>query len=374
MKTKEEIIKNLKNIYGDKYGYELIRDITSKEKVELVCPKHGIFKSRYDHLLNGCGCQECRKENRCQEKWEDFIVKARKIHGDKYEYTKDEDFTGVTSKVKIICPKHGEFKQQGINHIAGQGCPKCYHEKMTGKYKMTTKEFIEEAKKIHGDRYDYSKTEYAGKKNKLKIICPKHGEFEQVAYDHLRGFGCEKCKYDKNRLTKDEFIERAKKIHGDKYSYEKVSYVNNHTPIIVTCKKHGDFRTLPSWILMGLGCPDCKFLRLEAEVEKRLIEENIKYIRHANVRTLPWLGRQSVDFYLPEKNIAVECQGVQHFKPDKRHTNPVEQYKNQVERDERKRSLCQKNGIKLLYFTHEKDTSYDCFKNINDLFEEIKKQ
>lgn len=372
MKTKLEIIEKVKELYGDYYDCSLVDDTGSRGNVKLICPKHGIFEIRYDHLCEGKGCPKCRREKLLDDRWEDFVKRAREVHGNKYEYIRDDDFVGITSRIRIICPIHGEFTQNGVSHVvAKQGCKKCYDESKIGKYKMTTEEFIRKAKEIHGDRYDYSKTVYNGIKNKLKIICPEHGEFWQVAYDHLRGFKCEQCKYDNNRMTLEEFVQRAEEIHGDKYTYNKVKYVSNNVYVTVTCKKHGDFQTHPAWMLMGMGCPYCKESRMENEVRLRLDQEHIKYELHANKKVLPWIGNKSLDFYLPEYKIAIECQGKQHFVPIKQFGGE-NKLKIQIESDCEKKRLCEENGIKLLYYTREKNTPYECFRDIEMLIKEIR--
>ena len=136
--------------------------------------------------------------------FEEFIVKAREVHGDKYDYSKVE-YVNQLTKVCIICPTHGEFEQTPDSHLHGHGCPKC-----VGKNK-TTEQFIEEAREVHGDKYDYSKTYYNGAFKKVTIICPIHGEFWQKPTMHLIGQGCPKCS-GKNKLTTEQFIEEAKKI------------------------------------------------------------------------------------------------------------------------------------------------------------------
>ena len=123
--------------------------------------------------------------------------------------------------------------------------------------KKTKEEFIAKAKLVHGDKYDYSKVEYVGALTKVCIICPKHGEFCQEANSHLRGQGCPKCKYEKQTCTTDEFIAKAKKIHGDKYDYSKVEYVNDRTKVCIICPKHGEFWQTPNHHLSGCGCPKC---------------------------------------------------------------------------------------------------------------------
>ena len=124
--------------------------------------------------------------------------------------------------------------------------------------KLTQEEFIERSKRIHGDKYDYSKVEYKNKDSKVIIICPIHGEFEQVANSHMRGVGCKKCYDDSKRSNLDEFVLKAKEIWGDRLSYEKVNYISSKDKIIVTCKQHGDWETTPNHILSGNGCPQCK--------------------------------------------------------------------------------------------------------------------
>lgn len=127
--------------------------------------------------------------------------------------------------------------------------------------KRTTEEFIELARQVHGDKYDYSKTVYVNKRSKVIITCPIHGDFEQNAHSHLNGRGCPKCgvrKSSKTRLTKTEkFIEKCRQKHGDKYSYDKVVFTKSRDKVIITCPIHGDFEQRASHHLSGQGCPKC---------------------------------------------------------------------------------------------------------------------
>ena len=122
---------------------------------------------------------------------------------------------------------------------------------------MTSEEFINKAKQIHGNKYDYSKVHYVNNHTKICIICPIHGEFEQMPYHHLRGSGCSTCARQKQTLTKDEFVERANKIHNNKYNYSKVEYINSDTKICIICPEHGEFWQTPYNHLMGKGCKKC---------------------------------------------------------------------------------------------------------------------
>ena len=188
---------------------------------------------------------------------EEFIKKAREVHGSKYDYSKVE-YSNSKTKVCIICPGHGEFFQSSNAHLQGKGCPKCGINIRIEKTKMSTAEFIAKAQEIHGNKYDYSKTEYSNSRTKVCIICPDHGEFWQTPTLHLQGNGCPKCS-GKNKLTTEEFIEKARKVHGDKYDYSKVDYKNNHTKVCIICPDHGEFWQTPSNHLKKQGCPKCGF-------------------------------------------------------------------------------------------------------------------
>jgi hypothetical protein len=128
-------------------------------------------------------------------------------------------------------------------------------ENNMGKLK-TTEEFIRRAKKVHGDKYDYSKVEYKGTHTKVCIICPIHGEFFQTPNNHLHGQGCLACG-GRKQLTKEEFIQKAREVHGDKYDYSKVEYVNKNTKVKIICPIHGEFEQEPNSHLEGKGCPNC---------------------------------------------------------------------------------------------------------------------
>ena len=241
---------------------------------------------------------------------EQFIEKARRIHGDKYDYSKVE-YVNNHTKVCIICPEHGEFWQTPNSHISQrQGCPRCY-----GNKKYTTEEFIEKAKKIHGDKYDYSKVEYVNNFTKVHIICPEHGEFLESPQHHLEGHGCKKCS-NRNRPSTEEFIEKAKKIHGDKYDYSKVEYgKNNKEKVEIICPKHGSFYMKPvNHTVQHQGCPECskenKSLG-ELKIKNFLDSLNIKYIH--DKASIKCLGRKRPDFYLPDYNLVIEYDGKQHF-------------------------------------------------------------
>ena len=234
--------------------------------------------------------------------------------------------------------------------------------------KLTISDFVKRARDIHGNKYDYSKVEYINSKTKVCIICPEHGEFWQAPYSHLNGQGCPKCAGN-IKLNTNEFINKAREVHGDKYDYSKVNYVDTHTKICIICPEHGEFWQTPADHLRGIGCPNCNSSKLESEIRLMLNEQGIKY--KCRERKIPWLKGLELDFYIPDKNIAIECQGRQHFKPVEIFGGE-EAFKYTIENDSTKRKLCEKNGIKLLYYSNLGiEYPYKVFENKEELLKEI---
>ena len=151
----------------------------------------------------------------------------------------NNDSTIITLK----CKEHGEFNisiKEILESENGILCPKCLSDKNILKRLNNFRNFLLKARKIHGDKYNYDKVCYKKGHEKVEIICPIHGSFLQTPSSHLSGRGCKKCA-GLDKLTTEEFIERAIKVHGDRYDYSKTKYVNHRTKVIITCKEHGDF-------------------------------------------------------------------------------------------------------------------------------------
>lgn len=151
-----------------------------------------------------------------------FIERSNVIFGNKYDYSKVE-YMNNSTPVTIICPIHGEFKKTPNHHLNGQGCPTCAKIARVEKKTLSNEEFIEKARKVHGEKYDYSKVKYTGRRKLLTIICPIHGEFKQIANNHLQGEGCPICGRNKtiesSTMPFQEFVKKAKEKYGDRYSY-----------------------------------------------------------------------------------------------------------------------------------------------------------
>ena len=285
----KNFIEKAHEVHGDKYDYSKVDYVNSLTKVCIVCPIHGEFFVRpSDHTHNHVGCQKCSGCYRSNKN--EFIEKAQKIYGNKYDYSKVEYINNKT-KVCIICHEkdkygneHGEFWQRPNDHLSGYECPKC-----GGNHMPTTEEWIKKAQIIHENKYDYSKVHYIDAHTKVCIICPTHGEFWQTPNNHLNGCGCPNCNSD-NKSKMEENIHKLLKKH---------------------------------------------------------------HIKHERQKTFIWLKNKRnmfLDFYLPNYNVAIEVQGEQHFRAIEKFGGS-DFYLLQHERDEVKKKLCLEHNIKLFYIT-----------------------
>ena len=153
---------------------------------------------------------------------DEWIARARCVHGNTYDY-RCVVYKGKESKVTIICSIHGEFKQIANNHVRGKGCPRCAKNA-----RLTQKTFIEQAKQVHGEVYDYSETKFTRTCDKVSIICAKHGLFEQEANSHLRGSGCPQCANVDRSIAVANHPYRADNIKNTvlkRYGVENVMHV-----------------------------------------------------------------------------------------------------------------------------------------------------
>ena len=265
------------------------------------------------------------------------------------------------TKIKIICPIHGVFDMTPNGHLCGQGCPAC-----AKRPKIDTQVFIEQARAIHGDKYDYSNVNYVNNQTPVEIVCAIHGSFWQNPCKHIsRNFGCPKCgiitRAKKQTSNNEEFIKKAIEVHGDKYGYDNVNYVNARTLVNIYCKKHNAyFQQTPMKHLQGHGCQICCESKIERDVRLLLENEHEPY-KSQNCHTDDD-KRRFMDFFLESKNIVIECQGVQHFKPVE-HFGGDEGFNERLSSDIDKYNFCQRNGITMLYYIKEKDCPDDIFDN-----------
>jgi very-short-patch-repair endonuclease len=297
------------------------------------------------------------------EKTKIFIRKALRKHGDRYDYF-NVNYINAHTKIEIICRVEGHkpfliapFKHTDRKH----GCSIC-----GGKRRLTTEEFIKRANKIHGEgTYDYSKVKYINMSSEVIITCSKHGDFPQTPQTHLHGGGCKLCgiekRANKRKITFEEFIKRARKIHGNKYDYSKAEYENVTTPIIIICPKHKPFKQTPENHMQGQGCPSCNESKGEMKIRIFLTSNNIEFEREKrfddckNKKSLPF------DFYVPTYNLCIEFDGEQHFIPHsfkfKKENEDIklENLKLVQKRDQIKNDYCKEKGINLLRIRYDEN-------------------
>lgn len=416
----KNFIEKIQAIHGEKYDYSLCNFVRRTDKVKLICPLHGIFEKNPQDLLLGQGCQKCSSDKLIRTQ-ENFIKLSLERHGDRYNYSK-VCYDNPYSKVEIICLEHGPFMQDPYNHLRGQGCEMCARELKAFEKRFTLEEFIERSKQIHGDLYNYSNTKYKRSTEKIIIICPIHGEFKQVANSHLLGMGCKKCVQEQRRLPKNEFLKRCYEIHKSKYNYDLVEYnslhdiikiscpehglfeqiaqghlngqgcricgfrkqgesarkgteqfikeanlvhsekydysISNYTTINeyvdIICSSHGIFKQTPGSHLSGAGCPKCFNSRGENQIERFLKEYNIQYLTQHKFPDCKDKSLLIFDFYLPSKKIIIEFDGKQHFESVEFFGGEAA-FKQLKRRDEIKTSYCKEKNINLIRIRYDEN-------------------
>ena len=273
LKTTEQFIIDSKKVHGDRYDYSKVEYIGSKNSVTIICPIHGEFEQRPNNHLIGQGCPHCSKSGKQCDTLEDFIRKAREKHGDKYDYS--HVVLNKQNKILIKCNKCGTvFEQKPSMHLIGNGCPSCN--------KFPKKISKEEYSIYFKEKYPTLEllSEYDGNKNYITVRCKIHDYVFNTKPNWLKsGSGCKLCYHDRmkeeRRSDINTFIENAKLVHGDKYNYSKVDYVNNRTKVCIICPIHGEFWITPNKHLIGRGCKYCS-IKKQADKRRLSIEEFIK--------------------------------------------------------------------------------------------------
>ena len=292
---------------------------------------------------------------------QDFENKAKEKHGGLYDLSKAK-YTTYRNRIDVICNRcSNEFHPVAGEFLRGTGCPTCSHKNRKGAtFKLTTKTFIEKARKVHGDKYDYSLGEYKGSKIKYPIRCNAcQYIFYQEPRRHISGRGCQQCA-NKNKvksLTQKQFIEAAKAVHGDKYDYSEVEYgKNNREKIKIICpvKGHGVFWQMPRGHLEGKGCMRCAESIGETNLATLLDSYGIKYLQEYKLPD----SNYRYDFYLIDFNILIEFDGIQHIKPIN-HFGGMKHFIETKRRDKEKNKLARLNNIPLIRIPYNKMRTMD---------------
>lgn len=376
-----EIIDKGTEIFKGKYDYSLIGDIkTKKEKFPIICPKHGVFNKTFEHhIRRQQGCPECSGRKRYTT--EEFINKCQKL-----EHTSEMTFENTLyvnnkQKVKVYCHHkdnngndHGEFEISPGHLLSGEGCPKCRYVKSASSKRRSIEEIINKSKEIHGDKYDYSLlTEYKNDRVSYPIICPEHGVFYQTFNNHIKTKqGCPICgkiKCSEARiLTTEEFINKAKEKHGDKYDYSKTVYKKSGLKVDIICPEHGLFSQVARNHLFGQGCPKC--FRDKSTIERELFD----FVREIlpqdilveeNNRTV--LNGKEIDVYVPTHKVGFEMNGLIWHS---------ERFDIEPDYHLNKTLNCLKHGIRLIHIFEDewlfkKDICKHIIKNALNCYDKI---
>ncbi|WP_274584082.1 hypothetical protein V9W64_10825 [Neisseria leonii] len=354
-RTTEEFIRQALEVHKGRYRYDKAEYKGYKAKVLITCPVHGDFLQNPVCHLQGQGCWYCRNESIGKAKRdtpEQFLEKARKKYGDRYDYSKVR-YTGTMDEVTVICPTHGEFKKKPNKFLQGQGCQKCAEESVIAYHTQSKEELINRCREKHGDKYDYSLIPDRVKSaDKVTISCPLHDTFEQTLVAHYSGQGCPDCARARigafHKKPKSEFVKLSYQVHGEKYDYGQVLYLNSKIPVRIRCPGHGWFSQRPNDHLDGHGCPSCAqnarggskanddFLEFVASLAPDLIRE-------ARISRAKGEKRWRSDGFIPSHRLHLEFNGL-IWHSTRMKLNP----KIHTER----MALAAKNGSRML-FIHE---------------------
>jgi hypothetical protein len=290
------------------------------------------------------------------DKTSNFIEKSKNIHGDLFDY-KNVEYINNKTNVELICKEHGSFFIRPDSHLSKKyGCPDCGIRRRVENSK--NKNWLQDCMEVHGDRYDYSNVSYVNNKEKVEIICKEHGTFLMKMNAHLgQKQNCPKCY---RVFNTEDFISKSNKVHNCLYDYSKSVYIDAREKVVVICKEHQEFDISPYCHLQGQGCNKCRLSKGENRIYNLLKEKGINYkVQYmfndcVNIKKLPF------DFYLPEQNICIEYDGLQHFKPID-YFGGVKSFNELKQRDSIKDKYCLENNIKLIRIPFDK---YDFIDDI----------
>ena len=246
---------------------------TSSEKFSLVCPEHGLFQVTYNHLTRlgrPNPCPKCSKRvgsGKIKVPHEVWCQRLEAVWGDRVRFVGVAD--GATQRVTARCREHGEFVSTPMRLTGGHGCPECARLARMKGYAttrgVTADMFVAKARAKHGEAYVYDEATYTGMANKVRVLCPAHGEFWQRAADHVGGKGCPACGRESAgrrqravvRVTAEVFLDRARQVHGVRYDYDLTTYTGTAGTVVAICPDHGRFEQGAQIHLGGSGCPVC---------------------------------------------------------------------------------------------------------------------
>lgn len=375
--TFETFVNKAKEVHGNKFEYFEESFTKTSSKLKIKCNKCGqIFEQLGTMHLSGCGCSYCNPPH-TKLTTEQFKEKLSVTHPNLEVLS---EYNGADKIIIVRCKIH-DYTYKTTPHRLTQGanCKKCYYDRSSKNRTKTKEQVLEDLKQIHNNKYSfpYIDEEYVNSRSKITALCPKHGKFVISINKLISGHGCIKCANEKNgkskRFTIEQFKEKSYKKHGLKYIYphleEELETAQSFITII--CPEHGEFKQKSGIHSNGSGCPRCNESHLERDTNILLNECKIVPNRE---KKFDWLRNDRtgfvlpLDFYLPDYNIAVECQGGQHFMPTEGFGGK-EEFEKIKYRDLIKYKLCKENDVRLIYITNKKFKHYLNQKQFNDIYD-----
>jgi hypothetical protein len=256
--TQEEWVARARAMHGDKYGYEKVEYVNGRGKVTIACLAHGEFRQNANAHLQGAGCPSCGEISGLSKRiitYEKFLLAARNIHGDRFEY--DElSYSGFSEKLNILCPEHGVFRQCAETHLKSKfACPTCKNRAISEAVKWTKEQFIAKALEVHGDRYDYSLVEYTRSDTPVIVICKDHGPFIQRPNAHIHcESGCAKCSYEVRRgksFAKKDLPGKEEILA--QYEYSSGAFYRRTTSRKVLAGKRAEYVNAKGYLMLSVG-------------------------------------------------------------------------------------------------------------------------
>lgn len=290
-----------------------------------------------------------------------FIQKSKAKHGDRYDYSQIKYLTAKTP-VTIGCSFHGYFQQTPDKHLrGGYGCPRCGWEAMGRKRELNPETVATKCNKVHHAKYQYLESFHDSDGVAFLVIsCPTHGSFTQNTNNHLHGNGCPGCAQEEQLLPQEVFLSRCNESHNHRYDYSNTVYTRLVDKVFIVCPEHGEFRQRAKSHMEGKGCPLCVTYKGEKCIAKWLSERGYTFESQkifegcVNPKTKSQLR---YDFYLPDINLLLECDGTQHRNPKafcKTSEKAAVRFRKQQCRDLIKERYAKKEGIRLFRIPYSK--------------------
>jgi ssDNA-binding Zn-finger/Zn-ribbon topoisomerase 1 len=360
--SKDQFIEGAIIIHGNYYDYSELNYVNSQSKVKIGCPIHGFFNMKANSHANGQGCPKCGRisaREKIKLEYSEFLKRAIYVHGDKYKYEKDS-YIDYTTKLNISCVEHGVFQQTPHSHISmSVGCPKCGIISAAKANEKGWGVVLDMFKSVHGSRYTYDDRTFVNVTSKMRIYCEEHGWFLQNPNLHYTGSGCKQCGYvetaEKTKINFESFLERSKKVHGERYQYDNNDWVDIFSPVTIICKKHGDFLQNPRNHYRGSGCPKCNSSRGESIIRAYLIERRVDFEEQKVFEGLIHRSPLKCDFFIPSLNAVIEYNGIQHYEPIEVFGGEKGHEDTRL-RDEIKYSFLNRKGVHLIVVRYDIDS------------------